>query len=207
MSEEKKNNKNKIFFIFVLTFIIVFILVIQVAQILAPSVDVEIGDSSADDAMNAQKEEEMEKMIDERLKWIQFEDNNATTPEAEQTAQDAEKLLEEGNKGNTDVTAKEIKAPEVQPHDIMKDSIKPHTPKPEAGQTLNKVLIGTYATVEQAIEAQNNIVDLNLGITSSIKDMGGSFTLQAGAFTNRAKAEELASKLSEHGIACRIVQE
>lgn len=206
MSEEKKN-KNKIFFIFVLTFIIVFILVIQVAQILAPSVDVEIGDSTVDDPLNAQKEEEMEKMIDERLKWIQFEDNNATTLEEEQEAQEKGILLKENNVDTPDAALKETKAPEVQHQDVMKDTVAPQNKKPEGGQTLNKVLIGTYATVEQAIEAQNNIVDLNLGITSSIKDMGGSFTLQAGAFTNRARAEELATKLSERGIACRIVQE
>ena len=199
-----KKNRNKIVFIFILTFIIVFILFFQIAQLLVPNVDVEIGGADDEEVQN-QKEEEVEKMIDERLKWIQFEDNSIRNSEenidnAVETQYVPEKLDKEG-------APPEEKAPEVKPKTIMQEKQVVVQEEIRPKIIMNKVYVGNYATIEEAMSEQTRIMDAMPGVTLYIKGLGGSFTLQAGSFSDREKAEALATRLSENGVPCRIVKE
>ena len=203
-NEENKasvQNKNTIIFIFVLTFIIVFIIFFLISNML-PKVDVEIGGAEDEDVLN-QKEEVVEKMIDERLKWIQFEDNNIKNSDEKidnavetQYSENLEKEYEPAQE-----------APEVKLKNIL--STKQETPQEEVKpkQPVNKVYVGNYSSIEQAMTVQNEIMDENPDITLYIKGLGGSFTLQAGSFTEKERAEALAAKLNGRGIPCRIVKE
>ena len=87
---------------------------------------------------------------------------------------------------------------------VQKVETKPVTP------TYNKILkvcVGKYATVEQARVAQSILQDSDVGVSSFIKMVNGSYTLQVGSFTERSKAEQLLNELLRNSFPARIIQE
>ena len=206
--EKKPNTKKKLLIIFIATFIIVFILIIQIASWLTPSVDVEIGSETDNDSEQAQQDDNTKKMIDERLKWIQFEDNTVETE-----GEHIDGINEQENVANSDeYTAQESQkqeknAPQVNPKKFINtDETVPAEPEVVKAK-MNKVYIGDYATVEEAMDVQSKLMDIDLGATPYINGKDGRFFIQVGAFTNIERAQVLVRQLKQYGYSAKIVQE
>lgn len=212
-SDNSKNNAAT----FVVTFFVTLLFFTIVAKSLSPDVDVTIGNDSGTDAKETGLG--VKKFIDERLKMIQIDDNSAGV-----SLKIAEKNPSAYNNDSSDNFSQEseekinipTKKEQNDDSEIEDDAPVTRTPPRPSAKDLStpfvspktsKVLVGRYATLEQAKVAQGILLDAGLNITPFIKDMGGSYTLQVGSYSNRAKAEGLASELQRNNFPARIVQE
>lgn len=220
---KKESNPNKRMLIFITTFFITLLLFTAVVKSLSPDVDVSIGDDSQTDAKETGLG--VKKFIDDRLKMIQMEDNSAGVSlknEAKNVPgyQDAlnedypdateEKINIPSKKDKkqvqNDYAQDEYDVPVVPPRPSARDLSTPFE-SPAPAPKMSKVLVGRYATAEQARVAQEILMDSGLSITPFIRDMGNSYTLQVGSYSSRAKAEGLVNDLQRSNFPARIIQE
>ena len=122
-----------------------------------------------------------------------------------------DELSDNADKINEEKVIPDGKAPEVTAEKI-KEETKPQKQETQKSAPANelhvyKVYIGSFATIEQAMAAQDKITEANIGITPYIKGIDNKFTLQAGSFANKQKAEAQAQLLSQYGIGARIIEE
>jgi len=74
--------------------------------------------------------------------------------------------------------------------------------------TVYKVYIGSYSTLEQARVAQSIIQDANLGVASFVKTLAnGSYTVQVGSYADMSKAQNLTEELKRNHFPARMIQE
>lgn len=217
--KKKKSDSSKSgVLVAVTTFFVALLFFTVVAKSLSPDVDVSIGDDSQTDVKETGLG--VKKFIDERLKMIQMEDNSAGVSinkgnkRASEDAGEYNKYFQEAEEkvtlpktnGSEEVTYEEEP---VKPA-VSKAPPRP-TPKelsnPFESPKMSKVYVGRYSNADQARVAQEILMDSGLGVTPFIKDLGGSYTLQVGSYSSRAKAEGLASELQRNSFPARIVQE
>lgn len=226
--KKKKDNSKNNAVTFVVTFFATLLFFTIVAKSLSPDVDVTIGSDSGTDTKETGLG--VKKFIDERLKMIQMDDNAAGVS----TNVDTKKASNYDNRGfNTfsQETEEQINLPtkkdqnneadieddepvqstrNAPPRPTGRDLATPFSspsPSSSSNSKTSKVLVGRYATLEQAKVAQGILLDSGLNITPFVKDMGGSYTLQVGSYSSRTKAEGLASELQRNNFPARIIQE
>lgn len=73
--------------------------------------------------------------------------------------------------------------------------------------TLNRVVVGSYASIDQAKEAYDKMVDSDLEVAPIIKEVQGNYTLQVGAFTDKEKANKLVDTLKNKQYSAEIKPE
>lgn len=219
--KKKDSNPNRRMLIFITTFFAMLLFFSVIAKAISPNVDVSIGNDSETDAKETGLG--VKKFIDERLKMIQMEDNSAgvsvqnDTPKPSQASdvgvskysQIAEEKLTLPTKNNNvaDDDGMQIQQPV---RTAVHNPPRPNnvdTTNPFVSPKMSKVYVGRYSTVEQAKVAQEILMDAGLDITPFVKDMGGSYTLQIGSYSSRAKAEGLASELQRNNFPARVIQE
>lgn len=217
--KKKMGSKNNIV-TFVVTFFITLLVFTAVAKSLSPDVDVTIGNESQTDAKDTGLG--VKNFIDERLKMIQMDDNSAgvsmpgseNKPSRFSANQDdnSQQMTEEkvsipqNNSENTMIQDEPINAP---------ITVKKQPPRPTAKDlsasfapnVSSKVVVGRYATFEQAKVAQEILLDSGLNITPFVRSYNGGYTLQVGSYSTRAKAEEVSSQLQQNNFPARIIQE
>lgn len=216
-NKKKVGSKNSIV-TFVVTFFITLLVFTAVAKSLSPDVDVTIGNDSQTDAKDTGLG--VKKFIDDRLKLIQMDDNSAgvsmpgvqgkssrfsANPNDNPAQTPDEKVsLPQDNQDNTQVEDEPIvlNTKKQPPRPSAKDVSTPFSAPVSA-----KVIVGRYATFEQAKVAQEILLDSGLNITPFVRSYNGSYTLQVGSYTSRAKAEELSSQLQQNNFPARIIQE
>lgn len=217
-NKKKVGSKNNIV-TFVVTFFITLLVFTAVAKSLSPDVDVTIGNDSQTDAKDTGLG--VKKFIDDRLKMIQMDDNSAgvslpaddskpsrfsTNVNDNSLQQPEEKVsLPQANSTNTQIEDEPIilNTKKQPPRPSAKDLSAP-TPISSASA---KVVVGRYATFEQAKVAQEILLDSGLNITPFVRSYNGGYTLQVGSYSTRAKAEELSSQLQQNNFPARIIQE
>ena len=205
--KDKKNNYQSLLLLFLTAFLVMLLFFTAVARHLSPEVDIAIGD-----------EEEVEpketglgvkRFIDDRLKFIQQEDQGVVKQAIDKKVEDEtikERMTE-------DTLVPELDEKVVIPYAIQKQEVEKPVQKVETKPvtpTYNKILkvcVGKYATVEQARVAQSILQDSDVGVSSFIKMVNGSYTLQVGSFTERSKAEQLLNELLRNSFPARIIQE
>ena len=205
--KDKKNNYQSLFLLFLTAFLVMLLFFTAVARHLSPEVDIAIGD-----------EEEVEpketglgvkRFIDDRLKFIQQEDQGVVKQAIDKKVEDEtikERMTE-------DTLVPELDEKVVIPYAIQKQEVEKPVQKVETKPvtpTYNKILkvcVGKYATIEQARVAQSILQDSEVGVSSFIKMVNGSYTLQVGSFTERSKAEQLLNELLRNSFPARIIQE
>ena len=205
--KDKKNNYQSLFLLFLTAFLVMLLFFTAVARHLSPEVDIAIGD-----------EEEVEpketglgvkRFIDDRLKFIQQEDQGVVKQAIDKKVEDEtikERMTE-------DTLVPELDEKVVIPYAIQKQEVEKPVQKVETKPvtpTYNKILkvcVGKYATVEQARVAQSILQDSDVGVSSFIKMVNGSYTLQVGSFTERSKGEQLLNELLRNSFPARIIQE
>jgi len=224
-NSRKKTKKNNSGIIFISAFIITFILAVMVMGIafkhFSPTVDVNIGqnDLQTEELVNNSE-------IDDRLKWIQDEDNQEPTSEKYLNAE-TDNLISKINpkkeekkesvrpKNNvinntTSLQKDEIPIPvntkyiTVAPVPTIKE-VQPVTPAPST--KITRVYIGFYKNAEDAMSAKTKISQTFPGIQPFIKAVNGQYIVQAGSFADRRKAVELKEELDNRGYTARLLSD
>lgn len=217
--KKKKSDSSKSgVLVAVTTFFVALLFFTVVAKSLSPDVDVSIGDDSQTDVKETGLG--VKKFIDERLKMIQMEDNSAgvsINKGNKRASEDAGEYNKYFQEAEEKVTMPKTKDSEevIYEEEPIKPAVSKAPPRPSARELSNpfespkmsKVYVGRYSNADQARVAQEILMDSGLGVTPFIKDLGGSYTLQVGSYSSRAKAEGLASELQRNSFPARIVQE
>ena len=223
---KEPNKKLKALFIFLTTFVISFVVISQSVRLFTPNVDVEIGNAiSTENAPEEEISEEEKKAVDERLKWIQFEDNVTNTDMSEveysnnpENEVDKNETSTETKKEKLEMIELEEKAELPRLKTLPKINVGPNNENTAEVQLpvkelekiefkMNKVIVGEFGTIEEAMSAQNKLINSNLNIIPYIKGVNGKFILQAGSFANKEMAVSLASQISAMGYNTQILAE
>ena len=220
--QENKRRMSKFrvaFWIFIITFSVIFALVVQVAKRYATRIDIEYGRNidtasrQADDSILSQGfGNDAKRLIDKRLKLIQLEENapneakiissekeNNEVIDLEQYA----KIKEEG-KIDEEPAASESVIDTKKPEDIGGVETKQNEPDIAA---YSKVLIGKYATFEDARAAQDSVREVNRGATPFIRKVGDIYALQVGSYQDLSIAKQVASKFRAENFDVWIYQQ
>lgn len=218
----KKEKNKKVLVIFLSTFFVSLFLAAFAIKALSPNVDVEIADDSADYAETEQTPGIEAKDVDNRLKWIQFEDNmpgvskRYDSDESELTDSDTEKNDVNVNKNeDLEKVRTATKTTDVKIAAQKKPDIKQQAPVPtrhdvttvSSPTRVTKVYIGYYSTLEQAVNAQNKVITSGVNVSPFVKEVNGLYVVQAGSYANSQKAQSLYSQLSAMGYPAKLVIE
>jgi cell division septation protein DedD len=92
---------------------------------------------------------------------------------------------------------------------------KKEQPKPEklseiqkvAPTSINRVVVGSYSSIDDAKQAYDKMLDSNMNVAPIIKEKQGRYTLQVGAFSDKKRAETLVDELNNKNYAAKIVPE
>lgn len=185
--------------IFVSVFFILLLLFLGIAKQISPEIDVSIGD----DGSKATQEDELEKSnIDERLKLLQMEDSNTDSTFAPELD---EKVVVPDKKDLADKNAE-------QPITLTEKEANPKpaetaSPAPVVQSTVSKVVVGYYATKEQAEVAKGIISESGLNINPFVRSIGGAYTIQVGSYSTREKAQSVVNDLLRNNYPARIIAE
>ena len=215
--KEKRNNFQNFFLLFVSVFLVMLLFFTSVARHLSPEVDVAIGDEENVEMEAKESGLGVKRFIDDRLKFIQQEDQGIVKKAVDKKVE--EETLKE--RMSEDTLVPELDEKIVIPYSIQKQEqnaiklnvndkqqqkveVKPAEP---TYNSIFKVVVGKYSTVEQARVAQSILQDSDVGVSSFIKTINGSYTLQVGSFTERSKAESLLNELLKNNFPARIIQE
>lgn len=225
-----KKSPNKDLVVFSSVFIIGVLILLGFARILSPNVDVGISDEN-EIAASAVEEETAPSAIDERLKHIQMEDEGKKVEDEDMFSPELDEKVVLPNHNKKTVGQMEAEMADLlnaqkaeqmaneQAHKEQKSaeqkSILPQktqtqaeqpAPAPAPAQIVNaKVVVGTYATEKQAEVAKSIIQDAGVGVTPIVKNLGGYYTLQVGAYTSREKAQQAANNLLKSNFPARVV--
>ena len=212
LKRKKKKRKQNFGYLYLFTFVFIIVL-IGISYILksySPDIDVEIGNNDALTLSEAEMDVEI-KSIDERLKWIQMEDEMPTVAKRDNETQNEE----EKQKENIETEKQIIKPPIPSIEDIKEQrpdfrSISPATPViplPERPVTITKVYLGSYSTLEEAMAVQNKVANDDSSIEPFIKAIRDTYIVQLGSFADKEKADAFIIKLKEKGYTPKVISE
>ena len=190
LKRKKKKRKQNFGYLYLFTFVFIIVL-IGISYILksySPDIDVEIGNNDALTLSEAEMDVEI-KSIDERLKWIQMEDEMPTVAKRDNETQNEE----EKQKENIETEKQIIKPPIPSIEDIKEQrpdfrSISPVTPViplPERPVTITKVYLGSYSTLEEAMAVQSKIANEDSSIEPFIKAIRDTYIVQLVSFAHK----------------------
>ncbi len=212
LKRKKKKKKQNFGYLYLFTFVFIIVL-IGISYILksySPDIDVEIGNNDALTLSETEMDVEI-KSIDERLKWIQMEDEMPTVAKRDNETQNEE----EKQKENIETEKQIIKPPIPSIEDIKEQrpdfrSISPATPViplPERPVTITKVYLGSYSTLEEAMAVQNKVANDDSSIEPFIKAIRDTYIVQLGSFADKEKADAFIIKLKEKGYTPKVISE
>ena len=230
--KKKKNGNITFILLFAITFVMTLFLVSAMFKNFSPPVDVNIG---GEETISENPVEEFpEKDIDDRLKWIQFEDNIAESPVVNEVQKNTkeEKTKTDKNPYTKELTnKKEVKQAEEPvmaqnkyimdpPVPVQYKPVQPPVPtiseiktvyKPVEPSTpavkMTKVYVGYYATKEEADRIKNQIANSVSGYQPFVKSSGSQYIVQIGSFNDRSKAFNLKTELANKGYPARLLTE
>ncbi len=216
--------------LFLVTFLVSLIVITYFIKSMSPDVDVEIGGGNEQSVEQDGTDSEIKQPIDDRLRWIQMEDNmpgaskrqdgesqdieyKSAENEKEDFVKQPESKDKEKAKSETDTaTPFEYTNPNNQkpiatpPTPVQ--SIQNKQPAPTADEfKMSKVYVGSYPTIEQAIQAQNKLMNTSISVSPFVKEVNGNYVLQAGSYANAHKADAVAKEISAAGFPARVVKE
>ncbi len=169
------------------------------------------------------------KSIDERLKWIQMEDElpGVALRNFEEKEKKKEKLKEEEaekellsekktEEKKTEEKKNEDKKPSKEPPIPVPEKIKksdfreipaanPVIPAPKPAVT--KVYMGSYSTIEDAMKVQAEMERIEPSLAPFVKSVKGYYIVQLGSFSDRERATALINKLRDKGYSPKISSE
>ena len=218
MAQSKKVKQTWV--LFIVTFLVSLIVITYFIKSMSPDVDVEIGGEDIQNTEEQTSESDVKKAIDDRLRWIQMEDNMPGVSKREdgeseeinyehneQNKNNAYHQKEESAKG----TEKELAPIEYVNKPEPQQELEPPVPAvPEPKKEvfkMSKVYVGSYPTIEQAIQAQNQLMNATVSVSPFVKEVNGVYVLQAGSYADAGKAEAVSREINSLGFHARVVKE
>jgi len=207
--QKLNSNPNEGLILFVSAFFVMLLIFLGVVKQLSPDVDVAIEDNSETVV------EELERgSVDNRLKMIQMEDNSfesndeTFSPELDEKVRLPKKRRVIGASDEANEVI-HLETADMNSPVEKKENIYAPVPAQPVAQTLTnaKVIVGYYATSEQAEVAKGIILDAGLNVEPFIKNIGGAYTLQVGSFSSREKAQSVANELLRNNFPARVIVE
>ena len=208
----KRNPKQGVA-LFFSVFFILLIVFLGFAKMMSPDIDIVLGDE------NAQTEEvEQTGAVDSRLTEIHMEDNS-------QFPGDDGLAIEEGERVVIPTTKKELSVSENPTLDETEyrqtssstSEIKPQAPShkqesesapvPQAQSVNAKVIVGSYASLEQAQVAKGILSDSEAGLNPFIRKINNEYTIQVGSYNSKEKAINAAKILLNKNYPARVLIE
>lgn len=235
IQEKKKISKfSFICQLFLATFVFIFIIIVFVIMRYSQKMDIEYSKNELIQQENETSENlvsydnENQGKIDKRLILLQQEENAPSEAKLTEKKKEAEiidpKLIEESKKIEKIEKEKEAKK-NHQTDEASKDETKPslkglldevkktntHELKPAINtniQTImSKVLIGKYATLEEAQAAQVSIKANNSNLSPYVKKIGEIYAVQTGSYQDFNVAKVQAQNLKSKGYEVWIYQQ
>ena len=228
-SKKVAKNPNESVIMFISAFFVMLLLFLGIAKQISPDVDVAIGgDESQSTSDTIAPEDYAKSSIDERLKLIQMEDagmsGNSDSEIFDESLEERVKLPDKAKTeepANTEQEAttpndplptaeerKEAVSQNVVEHQTSVPQQEQPEVKPQETTPVNaKVVVGYYATAEQAQVAKGILMDAGLNINPFVKQIGGAYTIQVGSFSSREKAQTAANELLRNNFPARIIVE
>lgn len=225
--KKKRKRRTKLFILgYLLLFITVFLgalfTFMYFVNSYSPDVDVTIGNNEAMTLSESEMDFEI-KTIDERLKWIQTEDempsvalrNSNSEVELETISKAPEKKSKnkdkdkDKDKNNKEKPMRENKILDLSPRKIeLSEIIKEQTMQEQNGNeviipppipTLTKVYLGHYSSADDATAIQKQVEYDFPEISPFIKNVDGEYIVQLSSFSNKDKAKIFVDRLKEKG--------
>ena len=206
--------------LFIVTFLVSLIIITYFIKSFSPNVDVEIGGEEEQTIEESSSDSDVKKAIDDRLRWIQMEDNMPGASKRDENANeditymDTEKNKDQENKTqeNADQKTQQNEMAPIeyvnQKHQIQQPPVPKQTAAPQAEPfKMSKVYVGSYPTIEQAIQAQNKLMSTSTSVSPFVKEVNGSYVLQAGSYASPNKAEAVSREINSLGFHARVVKE
>ena len=212
IKRNKRKNKKSFGYLYLFAFVF-FVVLIGLSYILksySPDIDVAIGNNEALTLSESEMGVEI-KSIDERLKWIQMEDEMPSVAK-----RDNEEKQEEKTDVTEDRSVEKAEKPPIPSIEDIKNqrpdfrNISPATPViplPERPVTITKVYLGSYSSLEEAMIIQNKISNEEPELEPFIKAIRDTYIVQLGSFADKEKATALIIKLKEKGYNPKIISE
>ena len=209
----KKNKKKSNFFSYLYLFAFVFLGALwglsYIIKNCSPEIDVTIGNNDTFTLNDSDVDVEI-RTIDERLKWIQMEDDlpsvSVRASEKAEKKQDKDykdKRKKQKEELNIKVPMPNINELKNSTHEEFKNiPAKEVIPIPRP--TITKVYLGNYSTLEEAMSVQNKVSEIEPNISPFVKSVKGHYIVQLGSFSDSARAGALAEKLSSKGYYPKI---
>lgn len=194
--------------VFLAVFLIGLLIILGLAKILSPNVDVEI---AGQDEYADFEEDEPVGSVDERLKHLKIEDENGTTDDKMFSPELDEKVVlpsqSKKTEGEMELELQHAKQLEQKAAEPPKQEEHTTAPAPvSSSNSTYRVVVGQYTTDKQAEVAKSILQDAGLGVSPIVKNIGGSYTLQVGVFSSKDKAQQLSNNLLKSNFPARIVE-
>lgn len=200
--------------LFVGTFLVSVVGFFCLANLIAPDVDVTIGDDIEVEEKNIGLG--VKQFVDSRLKMIDLEDlgkNSLHEEESPLTEKTSEKIdieeekIELPNK-KTEAASSSQEEPSVMPaYQAPRPDKNEIIAQTEMKLNVYKVYVGKYSNETQAKVAKDILMDSGMNVSPFIKNINGVYTLQIGSFAEKAGAEQISGELTRNGFPARISQE
>lgn len=212
MGRTKDKKVKQTFSLFIVTFLVSLVVITYFIKSFSPNVDVEIGGEAVKYTESDTTESDVKQAIDDRLKWIQMDDNSDIDTEKKFDIKSKEEKVK---KSKVAVMPEEDSSEELAPIELnnvpQKQNLAPPVPAMPVKQVeppkMSKVYVGNYPTIEAAIMAQNKLMDASTSVSPFVKEVNGNYVLQAGSYANAGTAESIAREINSLGFQARVVKE
>lgn len=215
VEKQKRLSRLKVaLWIFIITFSIIFAVVVQVVRKYSARIDIEYGRNA--DAIGGSESvlsegfgSDAKKLIDKRLKLIQLEENAPSeakiiSDEKENNEViDLEQFAKIKDSGNIEDDEINIKIENASSHKTAEQKQL----QDNNVAVYSKVLIGKYSTFEDARAAQDSVREYNQGTTPFIRKVGDIYALQVGSYQDLTTAKQIASKFRAQNFDVWIYQQ
>ena len=234
--EQQKKPISRLSFLcqlFAATFTIIFIVLVVGFMKYSSKMDIEYTkgelqvtnanfNSASNYTVSAPLEEERQRKIDDRLRKIQEQENAPSEAKIIEKPKDNHDViaqahieenkriekLEKQKRLQEQKEAKNGKVATVLDEIKLQKKLPIETYEPSSNQTImSKVLIGHYATFEEAQSMQNQIKSKNPTLQPFVKKVGGVFSVQMGSYQDFNVAKAQAQFLSSKGLDVWIYQQ
>lgn len=209
--KRRRNNGLGYLLLFALVFTSALFGLSYAVKFLSPDVDVAIGNNESTPLNESEMDVEI-KTIDERLKWIQMEDELPSvsiriSQDRVENKQDKNKIEEKKDnkkeaapkKDIAEIVNKEEKANIKTDFRFSKNNVN----TPVVNQ-ISKVYLGKYETIEEAVKIQHQVSSEETEIVPFIKAINGKYVVQIGSFSDSERAKTLVNKMKSKGYPAKI---
>ena len=208
---------------FISIFLVLLLIFLGFARIMSPDVDISLGDDSK--KIMTEEDDNFHGGIDRRLKELQMEDEMQTSAQDDQTEEDG--LVKIPKRDDTSINSQMEDSIVNQPDTLKEQTKHEDQPQPQQNVIQNtqhetpvpqqqnppvvtktyRVYVGMYSTKSQAEVARGILSEAGLGVSPTIKQVSGGFTLQAGAFSKKESADNLSHTLLINNYPARVVSD